>query len=343
MRLFIFATSILVLNALSVESCNNEDLIYTEIFNEDGRIEDRRFYNCKINNLNQVSEVRVLSCLSHLEEGTFDNLPKLVTISAVEICVKQLSKGFFKRVPKLKEILLKSNHIEAIPTAVFRYSKINNLDLSYNRIHIIEDYAFSGMAKVTLLNLENNRLTEVGKTWFENSKIAEINLANNRITRITADAFTRTKSLALINLEYNKIHYIDKMFKLDGLKALLLAGNWLTDIQFARNLRLTLLDVSFNKISYINIDDVQRVRQLRMIPNPWQCACLRSFWSENKKRNILVEDSEELTKRWNSNTPICIVPDEDGFACTYSKDGRFSSVQDTYFKVVNYEEIGKYS
>lgn len=338
---YICVLLLIIIETQNARACENGN--YLEAFLFDGQImESKRFPDCRVTNLRQVSEVRVTSCINHLADGTFSNLPDLITLSVVELCLKTLSPGFFTRTPNLERVLLKSNHIAAIKGGTFRYANINYLDLSYNRISTIGDYAFGNMNNVALLDLEHNRLNEIRGAWFAGSEINELNLANNKITKIHKNTFEEIRSLTKLNLQYNNIHTIED-FESNDLRGLLLAGNWLTDVDFLKKLQLTYLDVSFNKISFIDIQNVFSIRGIIIHPNPWQCACLRKFWKESARYELTFRDSPELLKAWDPTFPICIVPDEQGYVCTFKKDKQFSLVQENYFQIIHYDEICKYS
>ena len=82
-----------------------------------------------------------------------------------------------------------------------------NLDLSYNRIHHIDDDAFTGLNGLYTLYLSNNRLTKVVASWFDSlSDLVNLGLDNNLISSFEPDHnFRWPDSLRRLYLENNKI------------------------------------------------------------------------------------------------------------------------------------------
>ena len=87
------------------------------------------------------------------------------------------------------------------------FTKLSNLKLTNNRIHHIEEDAFTGLHGLLTLHLSNNRLTKVVASWFNAlSDLTILSLHNNLISSFEPDYyFTWPDSLWKLYLDNNRI------------------------------------------------------------------------------------------------------------------------------------------
>ena len=106
-----------------------------------------------------------------------------------------LSYNLLTRIPAYKKSILSA------------FTGLSNLDLSNNRIHHIDDDAFTGLRGLYTLHLSNNHLTKVVASWFDTlSVLLKLGLDNNLISSFEPDNnFTWPDSLWNLYLDNNKI------------------------------------------------------------------------------------------------------------------------------------------
>ena len=144
--------------------------------------------------------------------------------------LKILKVGSFPRMSKIYKLNLVENNIESIQAETFALCQPEIIDLSDNKIEVIETYTFT--SPIT------QNLTKV------------IILENNKIT--TVDRYSLSPELRLLNLNKNSLSFIEKeVFEhLTKLETLVLSRNKFSTFsiaEFPQNLKL--LDVSYNRIT----------------------------------------------------------------------------------------------
>ena len=109
--------------------------------------------------------------------------------------VFDLSYNLLTRIPAYKKSILSG------------FTRLLNLDLSYNRIHHIEEDAFTGLHGLLTLHLSNNRLTKVVASWFDSLfDLMYLGLTNNLILSFEPDNnFRWPDSLRRLYLDNNRI------------------------------------------------------------------------------------------------------------------------------------------
>ena len=112
--------------------------------------------------------------------------------------VFDLSYNLLTRIPAYKKSILSG------------FTRLLNLDLSYNRIHYIEEDAFTGLHGLLTLHLSNNRLTKVVASWFDSLfDLIYLGLTNNLISSFEPDHnFRWPDSLRRLYLDNNRITFM---------------------------------------------------------------------------------------------------------------------------------------
>ena len=132
-------------------------------------------------------------------------------------------------------VVLRGSHVVSINRGVFRgLRKVSKLDMSTNKIRVIEDHSFEDLVRLSALNLDKNSIVELlsakrlgispGLLWLsmKRNSIKKINaesllgydnltalyLSGNNIRMISANAFAPTPRLKALHLSDNKIQYI---------------------------------------------------------------------------------------------------------------------------------------
>ncbi|MCK4651067.1 leucine-rich repeat domain-containing protein [Candidatus Babeliales bacterium] len=132
--------------------------------------------------------------------------------------------------PMIKELDLSKNELTVIRNDDFLYyfSRLEKLDLSYNKIRILSDGCFDNISNLRFLDLGHNRIVLIKPFLFSSLKslwgldlsdnfiryldknmffgldyLKKLNLADNKIEKITAKTLEWLKSLQEISLEGN--------------------------------------------------------------------------------------------------------------------------------------------
>ena len=108
--------------------------------------------------------------LNYIPKGLFSSLNTLELLHLENNKIASTDENPFPRHSALREVLLKNNHLSAIPSWIFRLSKIEVIDLSFNRITGLQGLikAINGRThhqnyrRLVSLNLENNNITTLG-------------------------------------------------------------------------------------------------------------------------------------------------------------------------------------
>ncbi|KAK2723910.1 hypothetical protein QYM36_002311, partial [Artemia franciscana] len=224
------------------------------------------------------------SSIPELPNGIFRQL----TIHNLQLSrcgLKEIEEGAFQgQDESLKNLNLQDNLLTAVPTrAIKELSELLMLDLSSNKIMLIEDDAFTGLSLLTLklaennltisrnafrglddslknLNLKGTRQREIPEAVRALSSLAFLDLAQNNIRKLDPQVLSQLDSLTALNLERNIIQSFDPD-TFDGindtLSSLSLLNNLITiypvDI-FSTLGNLKVLDIGFNLLTQIPDD-----------------------------------------------------------------------------------------
>lgn len=159
-------------------------------------------------------------------------------------------------------------------TAFHSLTGLQVLDLSHNRIEVLQFGQFSGLGGLRLVNLAHNHLRSLPRDVFESTSVEWVDLSNNEFVAMPTSALTEASaSIRHLNLSHNRIEHLDStMFaNTPHLLSLSLANNRLTilpdNIFIGLGGSLLSLDLSSNPIR-ANLKElfhfVQRLRYLRL-------------------------------------------------------------------------------
>lgn len=110
--------------------------------------------------------------------------------------------------PALTELLLAYNRLDRIPTKTLNeMKKLQNLDLSKNKISAIKQISFGGSsgASATLkkVNLAGNLLQRITDpaSFSRMNSLLQLDLSYNQLNTLNDNVFLYLKNLSLLNLE----------------------------------------------------------------------------------------------------------------------------------------------
>ncbi|KAL1132624.1 hypothetical protein AAG570_010576 [Ranatra chinensis] len=241
-------------------------------------------------NLNQVKELSLsFNDISQLDETCFEPMSK--SLESLEISfglkmaefpeaalkplsqliwmaldwneIKILTRTTLYSFGNLQYLNLDGNRITDVPEFFFHSSihkNIRDIRLSFNQLHTLEPYTFSGLKELQSVVLSDNRITFINENAFQNLPNAlTIVLSDNAITRIAPRAFANIPNLAKLDLHRNSL----KDFSLGALKnvsnqmhpmTLNLSSNLITYLAPAETyypVYIKAIDLRFNQLSKV--------------------------------------------------------------------------------------------
>lgn len=134
--------------------------------------------------------------------------------------------------------------------------RLQNVNLSNNRMRMIHEDLFAHLATLKHLTLECNEIFWIHPNSFvSNRYLEEINLNRNKLASLDPEIFQRNPLLMEISLNHNNFDHVNKeLFKnVHGLQVLLLKDNRIRNVQknlFPKHIKW--VDMSGNAVSYVH-------------------------------------------------------------------------------------------
>lgn len=223
--------------------------------------------------------------ITNVEPGTFLPMPGLERLVLGQNPLKSLQRFEFlgsrlrymdvsnlklRRVPEslgpsVRELRAAANELSVVRRGDFEsYPNLNLLDLSSNRLEIIEDDALGRLESLLKLWLSDNRLSKIPKSLPRSLNI--LVLDRNQITSFTKEDFVGMPKLKQLSLRGNKIVLVESVAlnALPGLRQLDLAQNVLLSVNLGPN-GLEDVDLSDNQGLTASLESVQHTPHLRTL------------------------------------------------------------------------------
>ena len=160
---------------------------------------------------------------------------------------------------RLGELILRDNKIEIITSEKFIFlMNLYLLDLSHNRIRILESRAFAGLKNVKTLLLNNNPTLSVieSNAFVGLAKLKQLNISHSSIHRLGSSAFAGLHKLQTLIFQSNNLNVIESGAFKD-----------LTDLNY--------LDLRDNQIQTFKKDIFEKLTELRMLhTDSFKFCCL---------------------------------------------------------------------
>ncbi|XP_066538503.1 toll-like receptor 21 [Hoplias malabaricus] len=164
--------------------------------------------------------------------------------------------------PNLRHLSYRYNRILLVNAFAFHHvPKLQTLQLNINIIAYLDHKALSGLRDLTVLRLDNNLLSDLYSDTFEDlCSLRRLLLRNNQIAVIFNNTFHALKNLAILDLGGNKITHLEPeaLNGLDSLEKLYLDRNRFKEIDSLQLGRLCgtlqVLDLEKNFIYYYTED-----------------------------------------------------------------------------------------
>lgn len=210
--------------------------------------------------------------ITFVPRNIFVKFPQLKSFS-LPGRIESISQDDFNQANNLERLNI-GNQLKVIPGNVFdRLTKLEVLDLSWNKISLIHENGFKGLGNLRILKLHRNHIQKFKVHTFEsvpnleelvlsNNQIASIEdgslqlpnlkrlvLSHNKLKELSNSMFNDCINLEYLDLRSNQITLIKRsVYGLNELKSLNLDNNRISDIYFRALVRL-------HSLEYLSIEN----------------------------------------------------------------------------------------
>lgn len=222
--------------------------------------------------------------LIHLKIRSLEDLDLARFTNLESLCLRQnlitsLTPLEHLSAEKMEELDFYDNRINHISSQVNKFVKLQNLDLSFNKIKNIKNIDklvnlenlyfvqnkireiknIETLQKLKNLELGGNKIEEIGEPLRQMPSIEQLWLGKNRISQFkNLDSLT---NLRVLSIQSNRITKIEGLEKLVNLEELYVSHNGISKIEnLDANTHLQVLDVTSNKIE--KLENLSHLKQL---------------------------------------------------------------------------------
>ncbi|CAK1598949.1 unnamed protein product [Parnassius mnemosyne] len=169
-----------------------------------------------------------------------------------------ISEDCLKFCPSLSILSFHFNFINNIHYRAFHsLLYLKSIDLSHNRIKVLNTNLFQNNKELEFIDLSHNHLHHIHGLFSNMPFLTKVFLGNNNILEVPIDSFFNSTKINTIHLQKNCIYKIhSKSFSnLENLAALRLDSNYVTQVPqdiFINNYNLTILKLDNNNVIDLN-------------------------------------------------------------------------------------------
>lgn len=218
--------------------------------------------------------------------------------------LQSVPSDVFRGVPHLNTLDFTGNKLSDVPAGVFHHAPLSNLVLKNNLIEKADAEWLPDNSSITWLDLSGNRLAKIPAALFQKlPHLENLDISNNHLEKISANSFDSLTKLERLNLQNNKLDTLDAstLQSTHNLTALFLSRNKLNKLPqnlFEELSQLTHLSLDDNQLSHIPaglLDPLNSLDEegLDLSANPWLCdGKVEYLWrwiQKNKKKVFLPE------------------------------------------------------
>lgn len=243
------------------------NVLYSIIIDRDVKIEEIEFTESFMDSfpaeIMRIKSLRKLSIIDALfTYVNFDELKELNKLYYLDLSNNTINKCENFDNFQLKTLLtlnMSGNRLSVLDDQVFSaFPNLLWLSLAYNNITEITNDAFSKTVNVTYLDLSHNKIKTLNNSLMTLRQLQDLHLDNNHIKVLKENDFP-FRQLKSLTLNHNNIEEMDYnvFFELFELKSINLSYNIIESIEtqmFNYCLNLTSLDISYNNIKYIEVN-----------------------------------------------------------------------------------------
>jgi Leucine-rich repeat (LRR) protein len=232
-----------------------------------------------LSNLNEIKSTSLkdlrVSNNRFQEINSISHLPSLEYLDLSQNCLIKIKLDSFSSLNKLKYLNLSLNKLnlesDTSNVSYFRgQSHLETLDISFNDIQYLDtNLTFEHLISLKTLNISKNKLKLINSYLFGFLyHLNELNLASNRLSFLNDSCFFNFVNLKSLKLNSNQLKSIDflesnKNF-LYNLEELYLEHNKIVEIDFQSNFNLTFLNLNSNPLEYIRAKELTFLKSLKI-------------------------------------------------------------------------------
>lgn len=203
---------------------------------------------------------------------------------------------------------LQSNQLTIIPNNAFKnLSSVNatsiDLDLSYNKIHTIDRYAFSGIDNVsTVLRLESNNLSSIPAAVYNHHDLRELYLNNNPLKSL--QGFSNSEighTLQVLDIDLNELTTWPS--ELNSLKLLKTLGLSHVNVQHMNSEAFRGFENSLTSLSMDYVPNLDKIPNAVCQLSNLQSLILNHFSNLNENNTSIFD---HCSKKLNKVTTIIL-------------------------------------
>lgn len=227
-----------------------------------------------------------------LPTNLLSTFPNLILIQVYNCSVTTVNGNHFKGLSKVESLNLPYNRIESVANDAFvDLVRLEYLGLNYNRIHSIRENAFASLKELISLRLDNNKIQTLHPNVFRSLlKIQEIFLNQNKIVWLDENIFEKAINLQTISLEANKLERISRNL-------------------FKNNLKLEKIALNTNNIQFIDASMFDHLQNAKFV-NLKESFCIdklyykndfdamKNDFKQNCNENGIMETTENSVQGW---------------------------------------------
>lgn len=213
--------------------------------------------------------------------------------------------------------------LSTVPTSLTYLTQLRELNITWNRIQYLENYAID-LHSLETLYLDKNPLTNVKFAAFSGlPALKRLYIRNTSLAFVPNAALAQAPSLTFVDLSFN---HFDALYDygfpgMSGLHELVMSGNPLVNISdnaFDDLTGVTVLNLNDCRLTEVPraVQQMHSLRTLRVAGNDIQCTCANLGWVNVWRANQGLIAQVEGQCSDNSTVAIQAFINGDGKSCS---------------------------
>lgn len=208
--------------------------------------------------------------ISEIDANSFYGLNRLLSVSLAGNQLTAIRRQYFAGLPALNRLDVSYNKIELIEDGALDAPTLKQLNLAHNKLVRLSDATFDHVPALESIVLDFNNLEFVGQAFDTMANIAEISMNLNDIQDINLVAFAKLPSLRKLILTQSGFTFAKTQVETVGgewrspLSKLNIGGNYLSNAADLSKLRifpnLTWLGLSWNTFADLDVGGNQTIK-----------------------------------------------------------------------------------
>ncbi|CAG9830496.1 unnamed protein product [Diabrotica balteata] len=245
-----------------------------------------------------------------LKEYTFQDMRNLEVLNIFNSALETIENNAFVGLSKLQQLHLEGNKISSINQALFQPLTIKTLNLSRNKLTVVNLTAITNdLPNLLALNLSSSsiKIVQTSNSGSPNT-VKYLDLSNNYITNLDSQTFTLFKDLVELHLHSNELSTFgyETFIYTKNLQKLRLDNNKIS------SLRAGVLD-GLEQLSFLNISDNKNLFYENNLVPFRTLRNLCTFYVDNTSLRRSIIDVTTFRKTFPSLSTIGI--NNNQFAC----------------------------